>query len=547
VEQEVRDEIKVMAANAERPIDVGLRIRNHPHMTVTAANKMRRAQDCAFTYSGTKIQARHIITQNKEVVDKNYSVTKDLFTRCTRHGRQEPSRLHDFRNAHLFRSVPAEVVLQFLDGYLFSPDNGKFTNELITDYITKQLRVGELKDWSVAFLSSQQGTDVDLGGKSAKAFDRSVLKRLYLEPSADSVQLRALSAPGDEIIDLGDCLEDGVAKIADLLPEDKECESEISLRRRYRPAERPLLLVYPLNWKQVAAEGKKFDHSEPLTARGPVFGITFVFPFSKRDQSRFGFVANKTITGPRPFLREVKAAPSALQPVPSVPASHPAATPKEWRLSKSQYVKGRKCLKRVWLYNHQRQLADDPSEMQLLLFRQGNEVGQLAQQYFGGGHLIDEDYTNPEGAVEHTKRAMADPGIKVLFEAAFIFDGVLVRVDALKKNPDGALDLIEVKSTNSVKKEHKDDVAVQKYVLENSGHKIRASYLMHLNGDYVLDDTLIATDLFVLEPMDEEIEEQLAAVPNYLKLIRAKLSEGTEPDSQIGSQCKSPYPCESNS
>jgi hypothetical protein len=44
VEQEVRDEIRTMAANRERPIDVGLRIRTHPSMTVTSNLKMRTAQ-----------------------------------------------------------------------------------------------------------------------------------------------------------------------------------------------------------------------------------------------------------------------------------------------------------------------------------------------------------------------------------------------------------------------------------------------------------------------------------------------------------------------
>ena len=101
-----------------------------------------------------------------------------------------------------------------------------------------------------------------------------------------------------------------------------------------------------------------------------------------------------------------------------------------------------------------------------------------------------------------------------------------------------------MKSTNSVKKEHKDDLAVQKYVLENLGHTIRMSYLMHLNGEYVRTAALDLKQLFVLEPMDEEIDDLVGEVPNYLKLIRSKLDESEEPESYIGSVCKNPYPCE---
>jgi hypothetical protein len=374
------------------------------------------------------------------------------------------------------------------------------------------------------------------------------LKRAYQEAGSDSVQLRALSTPGDELIDLGDKFQSGAAKIEDLLPEGQERESEIALRRRYRPAERALLVIHPLNWKQTFDGGKKFSLSEPLSARGPVFGITFVFPFSKRDQSRFGFVSNKTVNEPRPVqLYEVKKPPAVKQEplvAPTPPLPLPVPHVGTWKLSKSQYVKGRKCLKRVWLYNHHRELADDPTEMQRLLFSQGNEVGQLAHKYFERGHLIHEDYLHSEDALKHTEAALKNRDFEAVFEAAFIFDNVLIRVDVIRKNDDGSLDLIEVKSTNSVKKEHKDDVAVQKYVLESLGHEVRASYLMHLNGDYILSGHLDIKELFVLEPMDEEIEDHLGDVPNYLKLIRSKLNDEVEPQSPIGSVCKNPYPCE---
>ena len=544
VEQEIRDEIRMMAANEEKPIDVGIRIRNHPHMTVTASNKMRKAEDCAFTYSGTKIQARHVITQDKDTVESNYTAIKNLFGRSNKFGKRQLSTLQDFKNAILFRNVSHEVVLQFLDEYLFSPENGKFTNELLREYIVRQNKVKEVVDWSVAFISSQNGETVDVGGESVKMVDRSALKRSFDDNRSGSVQLRALSTPGDELIDLGDKFEPSISRIDDLLPEGKERESEIALRRRYRPAERGLLVIHPLNWRQTVESGKTFSLSEPLTARGPVFGVTFVFPFSKQDQSRYGFVGNRSITEPRVTKSSENKGANVIPP-----AKQPIIPPllintKNPRLSKSQYVKGRKCLKRIWLYNFRRDLADEPTEMQQQLFKQGNEVGKLAQDYFENGHLIDEDYRNPEGALEHTARSLKDPKAQVLFEPAFLFDDIIIRVDALRKNSDGSFDLIEVKSTNSVKKEHKDDVAIQKYVLENLGFTIRNSYLMHLNGDYVRNGELNLRELFVLESMDDEIEDLIEDVPNHLKLMRAKLGEEQEPASTIGSLCKNPYPCE---
>lgn len=136
------------------------------------------------------------------------------------------------------------------------------------------------------------------------------------------------------------------------------------------------------------------------------------------------------------------------------------------RLSKSQYVKGRRCLKRLWLYNYERDLAEPPSPIQEGILEQGKEVGELARSLYPGGEFIDEDHTKPEKALTHTARAMQE-GL-ILYEAAFVYQDVLIRDDILKQNEDGSWDLLEVKSSTNrakPKKEYILDLADQKYVL----------------------------------------------------------------------------------
>ena len=213
-------------------------------------------------------------------------------------------------------------------------------------------------------------------------------------------------------------------------------------------------------------------------------------------------------------------------------------------LSKSQYCKGKKCLKAIWLYQHKRDVADSPSEFQQNIFDQGTEVGRLATQYFPGGVEITEDHTEPEEAIQKTQIAMKD-GASAIFEAAFLYDEVLIRVDALRNNGDGSWDLIEVKSTNSVEaKAHYDDVAIQKWVLLNSGIQIKNSYLMHLNKEYIRQGELDLKELFILECLDEAIQSKFEAIANTLSLIKSHLVLDNEPDQLIGSHCKAPYICE---
>ena len=217
---------------------------------------------------------------------------------------------------------------------------------------------------------------------------------------------------------------------------------------------------------------------------------------------------------------------------------------KVYRLSKSQYCKGKKCQKALWLYRHKRDLADEPTPFQQNIFDQGTAVGKLATQCFEGGIEIVEDYTQSEQALETTQKLLKE-NPPALFEPAFMYGNILIRVDVLRNNNDGTWDLIEVKSTNSTQpKSHYDDIAVQKWVLEGSGLKIKNSYLMHLNREYIRKGELDINQLFVMDRLDDEIASHIEQVPHMLKVLQANLNLTAEPEELIGAKCKSPYLCE---
>ena len=218
--------------------------------------------------------------------------------------------------------------------------------------------------------------------------------------------------------------------------------------------------------------------------------------------------------------------------------------PRKYRdLSKSQYCKGKNCLKAIWLYQHKREIADPPDESQQNTSDQGTEVGKLATQYFPGGAEITEDHTEPEKAIQKTQAVLKE-NAKAIFEAAFLYDEVLIRVDILRNNGDGSWDLIEVKSSNETKSEHHDDVAIQKWVLLNSGIKIKNTYLMHLNRKYIRQGNLDLKELFVLEKCDEVIKPNFDTVADTLNSIKKNLVLDEEPHQRIGSHCKKPHTCE---
>ena len=88
------------------------------------------------------------------------------------------------------------------------------------------------------------------------------------------------------------------------------------------------------------------------------------------------------------------------------------------------------------------------------------------------------------------------------------------------------------------------DVAYQKYVLQNCGVHVTGTYLVTLNNQYVFDGTLKINELFNVTDISRFLPAEAQNVPAVLKAAEATLSMGTEPDTDIGNQCRSPYECE---
>jgi len=218
---------------------------------------------------------------------------------------------------------------------------------------------------------------------------------------------------------------------------------------------------------------------------------------------------------------------------------------KKYRLSKSRYVQGIICPKALWLSIYAPEKQAPPSPGAEYRFKVGIEVGLLAQERFLNGIAIKTPSYLAEKAVEETQTVVSSVPAAV-FEAAFFFDNVLIRVDVLRRSSDqnggssATWDLIEVKSTTIVKPEHLHDVAIQQYVLEGCGITVGGVYLMHINTACTYPDL---SELFVLEEVSSRYAKVRAFVPETLQRFEKVLSQEVEPEIDIGPHCDEPYEC----
>src|SRR6202167_3648699 len=138
------------------------------------------------------------------------------------------------------------------------------------------------------------------------------------------------------------------------------------------------------------------------------------------------------------------------------------------RISKTKFVAGVQCLKRLYWQVHPPELAAPPAGANQAIMEQGREVGLLARQLFPGGVVVGNE-GGLDQAIRATRELVANGEVPAIFEGVFEHEGVLVRVDVLHRRRDGRWRLIEVKSSTSVKEEHLDDVGIQSRVVSRCG------------------------------------------------------------------------------
>ena len=209
-------------------------------------------------------------------------------------------------------------------------------------------------------------------------------------------------------------------------------------------------------------------------------------------------------------------------------------------LSKSRFLSGLQCSKRLYLEVHNRDLASPTPPATQRIFNTGHEVGRLAQQQFPDGILIEAEYYEKEKALDTTKAAIG-LGKTAFFEPAFLHDNVFIRIDILRPNGNNTWDLIEVKSVLKVSDTHVIDAAIQRYVVEGAGLTLNKCFVMHLNRDCGYPNF---ENLFVLDDVTDQVSEILPSIPNQVAALNHVIMESETPCISIGKHCDSPYTCQ---
>jgi hypothetical protein len=203
---------------------------------------------------------------------------------------------------------------------------------------------------------------------------------------------------------------------------------------------------------------------------------------------------------------------------------------------------GRQCSKLLWFRYNAKDQIPSPDEATQAVFDQGTEVGELAQQLFPGGIVVAPGIITPDEVIAATQKAIQTR--RPLYEAAFVFHGGYARTDILVPVAGGAWDLIEVKSTTSLKEEvHLPDIAFQAFVLTGAGIKLRKCFLAHINNEFVRQGAIDPQKFFTLEDVTKAVSALSRDIEEQIDAMQRVIGAKAHPDIQIGPQCDNPYTC----
>lgn len=298
--EELREEFDFMADANLTPEQYGLKVMSHEILTVTSPLKMRNARRLSLSYSGTRPQTI-LFHRNAQIQEQNLDATDSLIASMGNHWLSDPTYRRDgdsdsWPGARLWKDVGASKILKFLDAYTTHPNATSAKAELLAEFITKMIGVGQLTKWSVALLGGGLGggePHTFPGGQPSSAYSIRKTGDPDEEEKIDPklFAIGVLTDPKDEGIDLDDDVwRDALARTRAVSKREPGNPPTFPSGKGIREArgklggdvDRGLLLLYPLT---PFHKGKKTNRLIVPGWNKPIMAFAIAFPASDKSIS----------------------------------------------------------------------------------------------------------------------------------------------------------------------------------------------------------------------------------------------------------------------
>jgi hypothetical protein len=279
-EEELRDQVLQAERDRLTPLQVGVRIRSHPAMVVTAPNKMGAGTVDKLSFAGEMIQTSRFRLDDLDWLTGNLEATRELI-------RELGNPLMDGRGDPRWENVNWSSICTFLTDYQSVDSRSTFDSSAAARYIRRQAEEhDELVRWTVAVAGLTKENEnlktidlesVDLGPVNAISRTRKKADRNSIGVLTNPARKTGPIRQGDEEIGLTDeQIKDARQAFA-----DRAFEKIRKALLAERTPEEGLLVVYPISRFSRPQPGStdRLDlFEDPNGAAQDVIGIAIGFP-----------------------------------------------------------------------------------------------------------------------------------------------------------------------------------------------------------------------------------------------------------------------------
>ena len=274
--EELREEFDYMSDVAgSTPEQYALKVRTHPGvLQISATNKMRSAITVQISWAGRLVES-YEFKKDSTIIDNNLRNTQKFISGL-------PVKVVSKSNAFVWYDIPAEQVNIFFEGIQSVENLKKAEPRKLIQFITTQLKNGELTDWRVALMFKPNATNSSDFVVSGNTVSIGQWKRREDEQNSNEhiyyLRKSHIISPSDEFIDFTD---EEYERAMALTNQQRKKDGEAMypngqiVRNELRDPRKPLLLIYLLDPEE------SIDPKMPMPkGTNPFVGYAISFPKS---------------------------------------------------------------------------------------------------------------------------------------------------------------------------------------------------------------------------------------------------------------------------
>ena len=231
------------------PMEFGLRVKDHPVMAITNRYKMRRAKTMTTCFAGGANDYRKFSLKDNSIKE-NEKLFKNFLESLGRPEKNFRAMNRNYENSYQWKNIDTNKINSLLKKFNHFPTDIGDDAKIISEYIEKMQRIGELKNFTVTLFGQGEGEKKTIFDQYEIFFNKRKIRNSDL---VSTVNFGVLTRETAEGADLTNEEYDLVRKEVDQLKKRKIFRSNEHRQsiRDIRSSDRGALIIYPVEYQGI--------------------------------------------------------------------------------------------------------------------------------------------------------------------------------------------------------------------------------------------------------------------------------------------------------